>query len=114
MRTGRVLCFATAVLEFIGGAAHAAGHAGILAPDSPHTEEGEIFIMGNSNNPDGCARSDVLGVSMADAKKADRMLSMAMTAIASGKKLRIWVNGCKSSPWFPSVPQVYAMTFVRS
>lgn len=107
------LCFAVAMLALIDGSAHAAGHAGILTPDSVHTEGGEIFIMGNFNNPDGCAKSDVVGLSMSDAKEADRMLSMAMTAIASGKKLSIWVNGCKGSPWSPSVPQVYAMTFVR-
>lgn len=107
------LCFAVATLALIDRSAHAAGHAGILTPDSVHTEGGEIFIMGNFINPDGCAKNDVVGLSMSDAKEADRMLSMAMTAIASGKKLSIWVNGCKGSPWSPSVPQVYAMTFVR-
>ncbi len=113
MKRVMLIRFSFVALLFASGVSYAAGHAGNLTPDSVHAEGGEVFIMGSFNNPDGCARSDVVGLSMGDAKEVERMLSMAMTAIASGKKLSIWVNGCKGSPWSPSVPQVYAMTFVR-
>lgn len=32
------------------------------------------------------------------------MLATALTAFATGKKVEMWVEGCKASPWGPTLP----------
>lgn len=96
-------------LAGVSGPANAYGFAGTIVPKSVHAEGGWVYLFGSFNNPDNCAKSDVLVINAANSEELARMASMAITAKATGKPLNIWVDGCQSVPWAPSAPRAYAM-----
>lgn len=78
-----------------------------------HLESGVPFLFFEQavGNPDGCASAAVI-VLAPDLVNQQYYLSLATTAMASGKPVSIWVAGCGWAPWSPSVPKVYAMQMV--
>lgn len=59
-------------------------------------------------NPDSCAGVSWV-VLWSDLPDRQSYLSMAMTALAAGKSVTVFVDGCGWSPWVATVPKVYAM-----
>ena len=80
---------------------------------SIHLEYGTPYLTFDQpiGNPDGCASNAVVALAP-DLQNQQFYLSLAMTALASGKPVSAWIDGCTSSPWFPTVPRVYAMQMV--
>lgn len=80
---------------------------------SVHLEYGIPYLTFDqpAGNPDGCASNAVVALAP-DLPNQQFYLSLAMTALASGKPVSVWIDGCTSSPWFPTVPRVYAMQMV--
>jgi hypothetical protein len=93
--------------------AYADGGSGSVYLNSVHAEGGNIYRFGDFTNPDRCAVNSVVVLRPANEREMDRMMSMALTAIASGKKISMWLAGCGSVPWYPSAPQAVAMTFSK-
>lgn len=89
--------------------ANAAGTSGSLVPTSVHVEGGNVYVSGAFQNPDQCAASSIVVLFPANAQELDRMTSMAMTAVASGKKISMWLSGCAPVPWYASAPRAVTM-----
>jgi hypothetical protein len=50
----------------------------------------------------GCNQANKVVYWRSDFPKS--LLATALTAFATGKKVEMWVNGCKASPWGPTLP----------
>ena len=100
-----------ALLAFADGRADAAGSSGTLVPTGVHLEGGNVYIFGQFQNPDQCSTNGVVVLQPANAEELDRMMSMALTATASGKKISMWLIGCGPVPWHPSAPRAVSMGF---
>ncbi|MBW6526846.1 hypothetical protein KZ813_08355 [Sphingomonas sp. RHCKR7] len=61
-------------------------------------------------NPDKCAGAGVLTLPD-EMKNQAYYLSLAMTALATGKPVDAWVDGCGWAPWTasPTVPKIYSL-----
>jgi hypothetical protein len=93
--------------------AFADGGSGAVAINTVHVEGGNIYVFGDFTNPDQCSVSSVVVLHSANDREMDRMMSMAMTSIASGKKISMWLNGCGPVPWHPSAPRAVAMSIAK-
>lgn len=78
-----------------------------------HAEGGNIYIHGPFANPEQCATSNVVVLQAANEKEFDRMMSIALTAAASGKKINMWFIGCVPVPWHASAPRAVSMAFEK-
>lgn len=78
-----------------------------------HLEDGVPFLTFDQpvGNPDGCASNAVVTLA-SDLANQQFYLSLAMTALTTGKSVTVWVSGCAWAPWFPSVPKVHAMQII--
>lgn len=95
----------------IAGPALADGGSGNVVPTQVHVEGGTVYVIGTFSNPDQCVASTVAILSPANTDELARMMSMAMTASASGKKISLWFSGCGPTPWQSSAPRAVAMSF---
>lgn len=75
-----------------------------------HIENGETFIMFYQpiNNPDNCPSSNTITFPTSS-PNYQGTLSILMTALATGKKISIWVSGCSYTPWGNTAPKAYAI-----
>lgn len=62
-------------------------------------------------NPDHCQIANV-AILPNDPAIVDRFLSIATTAMATGAKVEIWVDGCKSAPW-GTAPAIYHISISK-
>lgn len=91
------------------GNALAAGSTGNISVSSISVENGHLYIqVASFDNPDNCGFSTLLVVP-SDTPKQDHFLSIALTALASGKAISAWVSGCESSPWENTVARVVSL-----
>lgn len=95
----------------IAGPALADGGSGNVVPTQVHVEGGSVYVIGSFSNPDRCVASTVAILVPANTDELARMMSMAMTASASGKKISLWFSGCGPTPWQSSAPRAVAMSF---
>lgn len=94
---------------------HAAGPAVIQAKVATvHLENGVPYIFFDQviANPDGCTSNSRV-VLANDLSNQQSYLSLAMTALASGKSVTVHVSGCVLSPWGITLPKVYAMQIIQ-
>lgn len=107
---------AAAALVFCLAQASAAAAAGVGVDQakltSIHVENGVPFLYFNKtiSNPDGCAAVSVITLPL-DLSNHNAYLSMAMTALTTGKTLTVYVSGCGYAPWGNPVPKAYALRF---
>lgn len=87
------------------------GGSGNVVPTQVHVEGGSVYVIGTFSNPDRCVASTVAILAPANTDELARMMSMAMTASASGKKISLWFSGCGPTPWQSSAPRAVAMSF---
>lgn len=98
-------------------AASAAGTGVYLG--SIHIEGGTVYIFPQTGqtfvNGENCAGAGAVGLAPSLTNR-DYYLSVAMTALASGKKVNLWVNGCTGAPWSssPTVQSVYAIAILAN
>jgi len=92
---------------FVASPAHASGSGGDrITLDSISAGGGHIYLWSSRySNPDSCASSAVM-VIPSNTPGLELQMSIAMTAIASGKPVSIWVDGCVGAPWFANIPKV--------
>lgn len=93
----------------VQSAAHADGGSGAMIPTSVTAEGGNIFISGKHLNPDKCAMDSVAIVHAANTDEANRMMSLAVSAMLSRHKISMWFIGCAPVPWAPSAPQAVSV-----
>ena len=75
-------------------------------------ESGNPFVMTQGNgNPGGCDQATFLALPSDPALRSE-YLSIAETAISTGLKVSMWVNGCSPSSW-GSAPAIYHMNLHR-
>lgn len=89
--------------------AHADGGSGAMIPTGVTAEGGNIYISGKNLNPDKCALDTVAIVRAANTDEANRMMSLAVSAMLSRHKISMWFIGCAPVPWAPSAPQVVSV-----
>lgn len=88
----------------------AAGYAGVFSVKGV-VIEGNIFIIADGiGNPDGCSASDSIAIP-SDANR-DAIISMAYTALSTGMRMSIWVNGCGQNV-NRTVPMGYHFMLIR-
>jgi hypothetical protein len=65
-----------------------------------------VMIVGSSawNNPDGCAVSTIVAISMSNTHYND-ILAAALMASATGKSAAFYISGCVSTSW-GTAPQI--------
>lgn len=93
----------------IQSAAYADGGSGAMIPRGVTAEGGNIYISGKNLNPDKCALDTVPIVRAANTDEANRMMSLAVSAMLSRHKISMWLIGCAPVPWAPSAPQVVSV-----
>ncbi len=93
----------------IQAAAHADGGSGAMIPTAVTAEGGNIYISGKHPNPDKCAMDNIAVVRAANTDEANRMMSLAVSAMLSRHKISMWFIGCAPVPWVPSAPQVVSV-----
>ncbi len=93
----------------VQSAAHADGGSGAMIPTGVTAEGGNIYISGKNLNPDKCAMDTVAIVRAANTDEANRMMSLAVSAMLSRHKISMWFIGCGPVPWAPSAPQVVSV-----
>lgn len=74
-------------------------------PNEMYVEGNRVFVTGDFINPDGCAISSAAVMTPNSTDELNRMLSVAMTSLASGKRMVMFFNGCAGVPWATSAPQ---------
>ena len=96
-------------------AANAYGQAGTFVPEQISLDSDGLYIYGGATyaNPDGCASNTYIKIVGASPEELERMYSMLLTSIASGKSVTVWVNGCVNSVWGMTVPKGYHITLLR-
>lgn len=107
----RLLTTPLLALLATSGPAHAAGTAVSGAKIATiHLETGVPYLFFDQpiSNPDGCTSNSRV-VLANDLLNREGYLSLAMTALASGKLVAVFVSGCIGSPWGVTLPKVYAM-----
>lgn len=77
------------------------------------TLEGDrVFISGiGGTNPEGCTNPSIVILAAAPELR-DRYLWVAMTALASGLKIDLWVQGCGGTSW-GTAPIAYFLSLHR-
>lgn len=106
--------FVRAMVAFgavVPGVVDAHGGSGVVVPTYVAAESGNVYISGDFQNPDQCATSSVVVLQAKDAEELNRMLSIAMTAMLSGRKVSMWLVGCAPVPWFPTAPLATSIGF---
>lgn len=88
----------------------AAGYAGVFTVKAV-VIEGNIFIIADGvGNPDGCSASDSIAIP-SDANR-EAIISMAYTALSTGMRMSVWVNGCGQNV-NRTVPMGYHFMLIR-
>lgn len=77
---------------------------------SIHLENGDAYVSFISavGNPDNCGSAGAV-VLPAGISSHDSYISLLMTAMATGKRVSAWVDGCNPSPFGSTFPALYAM-----
>jgi hypothetical protein len=89
------------------------GSAVPLLVDRVTVENGNMYLWSSQfANPDQCATAAV-AVVPSNVANWSAMYAMALTSVATNKKLSFWFNGCTPTPWYASAPVVYTMTIER-
>ena len=92
---------------------YAHGGSGVVVPTYVAVESGNVYVSGDFQNPDQCATSSVVVLQAKDADELNRMLSVAMTAMLSNRKISMWLVECVPVPWFPTAPLATSIGFGR-
>jgi len=91
---------------------HAAGSGGTVALTKVDVDQGQVFLSGTGMvNPDGClayTRPVILNTN----PQFDQLLSVSLTAMATGKKVALWFSGCHATFWSTSEPVIVAVTLL--
>lgn len=79
-----------------------------------HLEGGQPYIFFDKaiGNPDGCQNNSRVVLS-SDLTNREFYLSVAMTALATGKSVTAYVNGCVASHWGTTVPKIYVLAIAQ-
>jgi hypothetical protein len=89
--------------------AFAAGDSGSRTLTNVHVEGGSFVAVKAAtawNNPDGCTypAGNIVGFYVSDATEKEKF-SLVLTAIASGKSVGFWLDGCIATPWGGTIPR---------
>ncbi|MBQ4836610.1 hypothetical protein [Pseudoalteromonas luteoviolacea] len=90
----KIFAFALLCAPFISSA-----NTGAFLIKHIQVEHGHVYMWGDGmQNPKNC---DISGVVKLDKTKEgfDQMYSLALTAMASGKKIGFWASHCGATPW---------------
>ncbi len=73
-------------------------------------EKGSVYLIPKTTiqNPLNCSNGQVVKLSP-DTPSFEQMYSQALTAVASGKRIRVWATQCSSSPWGSTVPKAVVL-----
>lgn len=78
----------------------AAGSTGPVPVVSALAEGGAVFVTtAPHGNPDSCSTNTIVRMIPATPEEQDRMYAGVLTAIAAGKKVEMWVDGCVATNW---------------
>ncbi len=66
-----------------------------------------LFTATSISNPLGCELANPIKLLPTDLG-FDHMYSSALTALTTGKKLKLWLRSCVNSPWAKTIPKAYA------
>ncbi|EIP0123130.1 hypothetical protein LRL27_004829 [Vibrio alginolyticus] len=73
-------------------------------------EKGSVYLIPKTTiqNPLNCSNGQVVKLSP-DTPSFEQMYSQALTAVASGKRIRVWATQCSPSPWGSTVPKAVVL-----
>lgn len=95
------------------GSAMAAGPGGTLSLNTVDVENGAVYLDAPGMlNPDSCLSSAHAVIPDANTQQKE-FLSVALTAMASGKHVILWLSGCSATPWSTSEPVVAAISLAH-
>lgn len=89
--------------------AHSAG-IGEFKLQEIRAEKGSVYLIPKITipNPLNCSNGQVVKLSP-DTPSFEQMYSQALTAVASGKRIRVWATQCSPSPWGSTVPKAVVL-----
>lgn len=91
----------------------ASGFTIAAVPNEVYLEGNRVFVTGDFINPDGCAISSVAVMTPNSTDELNRTLSVAMTSLASEKRMVMFFNGCVGVPWATSAPQAVSVRLIK-
>jgi hypothetical protein len=116
--TARGMMSIASALALLGGAlvphtAMAAGPSGTVSVTGVRVDGDDIYVsVSGSANPDSCGAATVVKLTASNATTIDRMYSLAVTAMVTGRNADIWYS--VSTPWGFTVPQAYSVYVMNS
>jgi len=95
-----------AALFFAAPPAYCVGPGGTLTVTAVSMDGPQAYIDAQGGlNPDGCTLPGRFALPN-DPAQRDAFYAAAITALTTGMKMTVWVNGCASAPW-GTVPNIY-------
>lgn len=105
-----LLAIAAVAAAILPSTSNAAGYAGVFVVKGV-VIEGNIFIIADGiGNPDGCSAND--SIAMPSDANREAIISMAYTALSTGMRMSVWVNGCGQNV-NRTVPMGYHFMLIR-
>lgn len=95
-----------ALLFFTAAPGYCVGPGGTLTVTAVSMEGPRAYIDAQGGlNPDGCTMNGRY-VLPTDPAQRDAFYTAAMTALTTGMKMYVWVNGCAATSW-GTAPNIY-------
>jgi hypothetical protein len=97
------------LMLFLPAYANAGVGIGAVVLKEVRVENGNVYLFteNSPSNPLNCDLANPIKLVPADAG-FDHMYSSALTALTTGKKLKLWLRSCVNSPWAKTIPKAYA------
>lgn len=96
----------TALTSIIASPAYCVGPGGTLTVTAVLMDGPLAYIDANGGqNPDGCSTSTRFALPT-DPAQRDAFYTAAITALTTGMKMHVWVNGCAVTSW-GTAPNLY-------
>ena len=97
------------LMLFLPAYANAGVGIGAVILKEVRVESGMVYLFTATSisNPLGCELANPIKLLPTDLG-FDQMYSAALTALTTGKKFKLWLRKCDTSPWGKTVPKAYA------
>lgn len=94
---------------FVSANVSAGAGIGAVVLKEVRVESGNVYLFteNSPSNPLNCDLANPIKLVPTDAG-FDHMYSSALTALTTGKKLKLWLRSCVNSPWAKTILKAYA------